>query len=316
MMPESGKHIVIRDSTLREGLDVPRVSFSIEQRTHIAKLLNEAGVSEIEIVAPGKVDADLGFARTLKDLQLEIKATGLIYANNPAVSDQIHAAAKCLDWIDLIMPVSPLRKPYDYATKSSVLTRALKIAAETMQGFGAGFPNATQTDSTILLELATEAIANGAGRITIYDTNGNANPFSVFELIKKLRPNINVPLFFHGHNDLGMATANTMAAIKAGADGIDATVNGLGDRAGNCSLEQMALLLELEGYHTGITLPLLKTLSRVVATESGIEVSPLTPVVGDYIFSHKSPGHLEVPGLFEAYDPGIVGAERELLDTE
>jgi len=315
-MDNTGRHIVLRDSTLREGLDVPHVTFSMEQRLLVARQLDAAGISEIEIVAPGKVESDLSFARTLKDIQLDARSTGLLYASHPDLGNQIKATTAFLDWIDLLMPVSLRRKPHDPGIKITVLGEALKLASETTQDFGAGFPNATQSDPDFLLDIAARAVEQGAGRVTVYDTNGHADPFTVFDLVAHLSQHLDVPLFFHGHNDLGMATANSMAAVSAGAAGIDATVNGLGDRAGNCSLEQMALLLELKEFNTGIALELLKPLSQTVAKESGVGLSPLAPVVGDYIFSHQSPAHLEVPDLFEAYDPAMVGSQRKLIKVD
>jgi homocitrate synthase NifV len=123
---------------------------------------------------------------------------------------------------------------------------------------------------------------------------------------------VDVPLFFHAHNDLGLATANSLAAVQAGADGLDATVNGLGDRAGNASLEQVAMVLYLKGFSTGISLRELKPLCEAVAEESGIPIPALAPVLGSYTATHKSPGHLQAPELFEAFDPSLVGLERKI----
>ena len=109
-----------------------------------------------------------------------------------------------------------------------------------------------------------------------------------------------------------MATANSLAAVYAGAEGLDVTMNGLGDRAGNASLEQVVLSLHLKGFETGIILKDLKSLSESVEKASGLRVSELAPVVGKNIFVHKSPGHLESPDLFEAFNPQLVGSEREL----
>ena len=130
-------------------------------------------------------------------------------------------------------------------------------------------------------------------------------------MIERLRKELGVPLCFHGHNDLGLATANALSAVQAGADVLDVTVNGLGDRAGNTSLEQIVLCLHLRGVETGVILPDLMILSRTVAEESGVDVSKIAPVVGDYVFCHKSPSHLEYPELFEAFDPGLLGLRRE-----
>jgi homocitrate synthase NifV len=163
-----------------------------------------------------------------------------------------------------------------------------------------------------LLEISHRAVKGGARRLTIYDTNGSADPFSVHALIARLQSEFEVAIFFHGHNDLGLATANALAAVRAGADGLDVTVNGLGDRAGNAPLEQVALALQLGGFRTGVALRNLKTLSETVAKESGVQLSKLAPVVGEFVALHKSPSHLMDPDLFEAFDPKLVGIERKL----
>ena len=123
---------------------------------------------------------------------------------------------------------------------------------------GVGFPHAAQTDIEFLQNTLSEAVKRGAKRVTLYDTNGSLDPFEVYPLVKQIKDNLEVPLFFHGHNDLGMATANSLAAVYAGADGLDVTINGLGDRAGNASLEQVVLSLHLKGFETGIILKGLK----------------------------------------------------------
>jgi len=309
----SERSVAIRDSTLREGLDVPGVSYSLAQRHTLAMRLAAAGVPELEIVAPGKVEADLAFARELKEQAFNAKTTGLIYAMSPALETEIAGASGCLDWVDLLVSVSLLRKPYDPAEKWDRLGAALDMALSRMPGVGVGFPNATQGDPAFLLEMAARAVSHGAGRITLYDTNGSADPFTVRERIQALKAEVAVPVYFHGHNDLAMATANSLSAVMAGADGIDATVNGLGDRAGNCPLEPLAVALALRGIVTGIRLELLTGLSHAVAEASGIPLSRLAPVVGEFVFSHKSAGHLEVPELFEAFDPALVGAERKII---
>jgi isopropylmalate/homocitrate/citramalate synthase len=179
---------------------------------------------------------------------------------------------------------------------------------------GVGFPHAAQTDIEFLQNISSEAVKRGAKRVTLYDTNGSLDPFEVYHFVKRLKENLEAPLFFHGHNDLGLATANSLAAVFAGADGLDVTINGLGDRAGNASLEQVALSLHLKGFQTGIILKDLKSLSESVEEASGLRVSKLAPVVGKHVFIHKSPGHLESPDLFEAFDPQLVGSKRELTN--
>jgi len=266
--------VTLRDATLREGLDTPHVSFSAAQKLRIARMLAQAGVAEAEVVAPSRVAQDVEFARTLREEGIALRTSGLIYSHGENCAYEVELASASLD-------------------------------------HGAGFPHSLQCDPEFLLEISAVAIARGARRIVVYDTNGGGDPFAVAALIRTLRERQpQVEIFFHSHNDLGLATANAWAAVNAGADGLDVTVNGLGDRAGNASLEQVAMVLHLKGYQTGIHLDELAALSRAVADESGVVVSKLSPVVGEYALWHKSPSHLRKPGLFEAFDPALVRTDR------
>jgi homocitrate synthase NifV len=306
------KKTIIRDSTLREGEDVVGVNFPLEKKLKIAQYLDKAQVPEIEVVAPGKVFEDLEFVKRLKEKQLQIRTSGLVYAYNPRCQEEIEEMSRYLSRFDLLMPVSPKRKPYDRNGKIKHLLKALAFSLQYLPDVGVGFPHSTQTEIDFLLEIGSKSLENGARRVTIYDTNGSSDPFSIYDLIKQLKRGISVPLFFHGHNDLGMATANSLAAVYAGADGLDVTINGLGDRAGNASLEQVVLGLHLKGFETRIILQDLRRLSKTIEEESGIKVFRLAPVVGEKIFIHKSPSHLENPELFEAFDPELVGSKRKL----
>ena len=308
------KKITIKDSTLREGLDVPGVNFSSEQKLNIATWMDQAKVPEIEVVAPGNVFQDLEFVKKLKAKGLGIRTSGLIYSFNPQAREEIKEASKYLNRFDLLMPVSTKRKPYDPNDKMSQLIEILSFSLHHSPEVGVGFPHAAQTEIEFLLNISAEAVRQGAKRVTLYDTNGSLDPFEVYHLVKRLKENLETSLFFHGHNDLGMATANSLAAVYAGADGLDVTINGLGDRAGNASLEQVVLSLHLKGFETEVTLQNLRQLSEAVEEESGVKVSKLAPVVGEHIFVHKSPGHLENPELFEAFDPQLVGSKRELTN--
>lgn len=314
-MVDSSKKVIIKDATLREGLDVPNVNFSVEQRLKIAKLLNKANVPEIEVVAPGKVLEDLKFVKRLKEEGLQLQTSGLLYSFNPRCQEEIQEASGCLNRFDILMPVSTKRKPYDKDNKISLISDVLSYSLRYHSNVGVGFPNSMQTEIEFLLEIGKEAINKGAKRVTIYDTNGGSDPFAIYDLIKRLKEDLNIPLLFHGHNDLGLSTANSLAAVYAGAGALDVTINGLGDRAGNASFEQVVLGLHLKGFNTGVILKDLRALSKTVEEESGIEVSRLAPIVGEYILCHKSPGHLESPELFEAFDPQLIDSYRRLDKT-
>jgi homocitrate synthase NifV len=311
---KADKKTIIRDSTLREGEDVVGVNFPLEKKLKIAQYLDKAQVPEIEVVAPGKVFEDLEFVKRLKEKQLQIRTSGLVYAYNPWCQEEIEEMSRSLDRFDLLMPVSPKRKPYDRNGKIKHLLKTLAFSLQYLPDVGVGFPHSTQTEIDFLLEIGLESVKRGAKRINIYDTNGSSDPFSIYDLIKQLKKGLRVPLFFHGHNDLGLATANSLAAVYAGADGLDVTINGLGDRAGNASLEQVVLNLYVKGFDTGIVLRDLRKLSKTIEEESGIKVFKLAPVVGEKIFIHKSPSHLENPELFEAFDPELISSKRELTN--
>ncbi|HYB89561.1 MAG TPA: hypothetical protein VEC38_00810 [Candidatus Binataceae bacterium] len=303
---------LLRDATLREGVDTPGVRFSPDDGVQIARALARAGVPEAEVVAPSRVLEELNFARRLRDEHVGIRTSGLIYSAGPRCREEIEQSSKDLDHFDLLMPLSSQREPRERGAKKTVLLDALRIALALGADAGAGFPHSTQVDPAFLAEMAEEAARHGAARITIYDTNGSGDPFAVYALIESLRKRISAPLFFHGHNDLGMATANSLAAVLAGADGLDVTINGLGDRAGNASLEQVVMALGRRGRNCGVDPSALGGLSNLVEKLSGVPVSKLAPVVGEFAFAHKSPAHLTAPAEFEAFEPAALGRARTI----
>ncbi len=308
MRPEPSSKVIIRDVTLREGLDVPGVEFSFPQRLEIAKALAGAGIPEIEVVAPGKVREDSGFAGICLENrdQVRCRTSGLVYSFRQECFREIDLLAGVVDRFDILVPLSPRREPFREDEKIEIMREALKYGCGKHPLPGAGFPHAFHADPAFLKTACCEAESCGAGRITIYDTDGSADPFFIYQALEGLRQVTKCELFFHAHNDLGMAAANSLAAVLAGADGLDATVNGLGDRAGNASLEQVVINLLIKGIATGILPGKLKRLSGLVEQLSGIPVHALAPVLGEFVFTHKSPGHRGITSLFEAFDPGLI----------
>jgi isopropylmalate/homocitrate/citramalate synthase len=314
-MSDSKRKITIKDSTLREGLDTPNVEFTLHQKIEIIKTLAQANVTEVEIIAPGKVFRDIKILESIKKHKIQITTSGLIYSHGPQNKEEIKEASKCLDRFDILMPLSPKRKPYEKDAKINLISDLIIYALDCHPDVGVGFPHSTQVEIDFLLEIAEAGIENGAKRLTVYDTNGSKDPFEIHDLITRLKKELEIPLFFHGHNDLGLATANSLAAVYAGADGLDLTINGLGDRAGNASLEQVVLLLYLKGFDSTVRLDHLPILSRLIEKESRVKLSKIAPVVGEYIFHHKSPAHLETPELFEAFPPSLIGFFRKLHES-
>lgn len=305
--------IILRDATLREGLDVPGVSFDTEARLSIARSLALAGVSEIEVVAPARVARDVEIARLLRKEKLSARLSALVYANISSWRGDLEIALDGPHRVDLLMPLSSERPPKDPEQKRLDLERALAAARDAKADFGAGFPHSTQVSPETVEVIAVRAAQAGAARITLYDTNGSADPFKVHKLASRIVERTRVPIFFHAHNDLGLAVANAWAAVRGGASGLDVTVNGLGDRAGNTSLEQMVMLLGLHDRATGVNPGALRDLSLLVERLSRVPVSWLAPVVGRFAFDHKSPAHGQSPEEFEAFDPEIIGSSRRVI---
>lgn len=313
LRPRDGK-IILKDTTMREGLDVPGVSLDLDQKRAVLKRLADVGITEVELVAPGHFERDLASLREMRTAEFGVTSSGLIYGNSPEWRGQIELARGVLDRFDILMPLSSLRPPASRGEKTALLRDAVRAAVDDGQHAGAGFPHATQVELDFLLDICQEAVLAGAERITLYDTNGSSAPWEVAELVAAVRGVTTVEICFHAHNDLGMATANSIAAVRAGAECLDVTVNGLGDRAGNASLEQVAVALYTKGADPGLRLDLLLGLSKAVEAMTHVPLSKLAPVVGEFVFSHKSPSHLTAPELFEAFEPALVGATHTLCD--
>jgi isopropylmalate/homocitrate/citramalate synthase len=165
---------VLKDSTLREGLDVPGVRFSATQKLQIVAALASAGVPEAEVVAPSRVERDLKFARKLRECASTIRVSGLLYANWTRCEAELERASTVLDRVDLLMPLSEQREPRERPAKLARLLEVLAHSRCYALEVGAGFPHATQADSDFVLEIARRAVAAGARRVTVYDTNGGA----------------------------------------------------------------------------------------------------------------------------------------------
>lgn len=311
---DGGGKVVLKDSTMREGQDVPGVALDPDRKKVLLRKLGDAQIPEAELVAPGHFDRDLDFVREFGKAGGSVKSSGLIYGNGSSWRAQILKAKGVLDRVDILMPLSDLRPPADRGAKSRQMRDALRGAIDILGDVGVGFPHATQVERRFLLEMCDSAVQSGVKRITLYDTNGSSDPWAVAGLVEKVRELAEVEICFHAHNDLGMATANSIAAVRAGATCLDVTVNGLGDRAGNASLEQVAMVLHAMGVHHDLRLDRLLDLSRTVEAMTHLPTSKLAPIVGEFVFRHKSPSHLEFPALFEAFDPALVGGVRSVCE--
>ncbi|KIH76178.1 trans-homoaconitate synthase [Geoalkalibacter ferrihydriticus DSM 17813] len=313
------KPIVIDDTTLRDGEQTAGVAFSLEEKITIARMLDEIGVGELECGIPAMGAIEQASVRALVDLGLKAR---LITWNRALVSD-IQASLDCgIRAVDISLSVSDihithkLRKTRQWVREQ--LRRALDFCAKHDLYVSVGGEDSSRADPDFLVELMQIAKEMGADRFRFCDTLGILDPFSTYEKITYLRSHVDLDLEVHTHNDLGMATANAIAGVRAGARFVNTTVNGLGERAGNAALEEVIMGLKYAcGLDLGLDTRRFVDISKFVGRASCRPVPEWKAVVGERVFSHESGLHadgvLKNPQNYEGFDPGEVGLGRHLV---
>ncbi len=310
-------NIVIDDTTLRDGEQTAGVVFSRREKIAIARMLDSIGVQELECGIPAMGDEEREAVRALVDLGLNAR----LITWNRALLPDIQASIDCgVTAVDISLSVSDqmiahkLRKSREWVKEQ--LKTALGFAKEHGLYVSVGGEDASRADLGFLAELMEIALAMGGDRFRFCDTLGVLDPFTMFAKIKTLRDTVpGLDIEVHTHNDLGMATANAIAGIRAGARFVNTTVNGLGERAGNAPLEEVVMGLKLAcGMDPGIDTHRFQEISRFVAKASHRPVPPWKAVVGERVFSHESGLHadgvLKNPRNYEGFDPADVGLKR------
>lgn len=314
-----GGKIVIDDTTLRDGEQTAGVVFSLAEKKRIAKMLDEIGVGELECGIPAMGTDEQRSVRALVDLGLNAR---LITWNRALVSDIQASINTGVRAVDISLSVSDIHIRHKLRKSRAWVTEQLKIAL----GYAkqqdlyvcVGGEDASRADPDFLVDLMNIAQAAGADRFRFCDTLGVLDPFTTFDRITYLLDRVDMELEIHTHNDLGMATANAIAGIRAGANYVNTTVNGLGERAGNAAFEEVVMALKhASGFTVPITTERFVELSKLVATASGRTVPEWKAVVGEKVFSHESGVHadgvLKFSGNYEGYDPAEVGLSRHLV---
>lgn len=317
------KTIVLRDTTLREGIQIPGSRISLEQKREFIELLEEAGIPEIEIGLPDGVAACLELADLIRKDGRKIRSTALIASYTNRWQRQIDQAVEHgIHRVDLLLPTSDylLATPDLYGMRPDQLPERLQMvvsyAIHTGIEVGVGFIDATRSPVDRLRKLCEGLQNSGVSRLIVYDSVGIMVPTKMRDFVAELRQFSGIAVLVHCHNDYGMSTANSLAAVEGGATAIDVAINGLGGRAGNAPLEEVALALKnLYGMNTGLRTDLFRKLSEFTEQMSGLKNSPLKPVVGDYCFAHLPVMHIRCiaggnPAAFEPFPPEQVGTER------
>ena len=307
----------IVDATLRDGQQAPGVVFSRKDKIQIAHALSDLGVPELECGIPIMGSDECDDIRALLTRRYPIRLTGWCRAKKA----DIFAALRCgLTSIHIAFPTSKVQlgainKPESWIEET--LPELMEIACRRFEHVSLGAQDASRTPLASLENFARRAFAAGACRVRIADTVGAWSPLRVYpvfqHLLKELGP---VNLEFHGHNDLGMATANALAAIQAGARSVSVTVNGLGERAGNTALEQLAMAIRYcLNADCGIRMAGLADLCAMVAEASGRPLPLSQPITGGAAFLHESGVHCSAMvrdrRAFELFHAGDVGAKSE-----
>ena len=281
------------DTTLRDGEQAPGVVFSFTEKLRIAALLDGAGVPELEIGTPAMGETEVEEIRNLCRMGFKFKTLAWCRANK---YDILCASRAETNGVHISFPVSSIVIKAMGKDKNWVMNQLIELIEFAMPMFDyvtIGAQDASRSEIGFLKDFVCTAKAFGASRVRLADTVGILNPITTFELISAIRSvESELPLEIHAHNDLGMATANTVAAYMAGANCLSTTINGLGERAGNAPMEEVAMALELSaGIKSTLRTESFTELSVYVAQASKRVQSESKPIIGSSVLTHESGIH-------------------------
>jgi homocitrate synthase NifV len=308
---------MILDSTLREGLQRHGVVLGLEARWRLLAGLARAGVPEAEIGACGRdpsLELLAGWARAAA-LGIRISVWCPL-----RIASLDHAARIRPDVVNLSIPTSEAhlreRLRLDHKGLERMLADFVALARRKgLDHLALGFEDASRTEPATLLRLARLAEELGIRRLRLADTVGILDPAATAALVRRLRNSCRLAIGFHGHNDFGMATANALAALDAGASCVDATLLGAGERSGIAATEELGAFLHFRRGR-GFDPALLADLARHFLRAGSLRVAPWKPIVGEALFHAESGMHVHGllidPTLYEPFDPARVGAARKL----
>lgn len=313
------ENINIYDTTLRDGEQTPGVFFSINEKLEIARKLDELGIPQIEA----------GFPRVSKNEKEAVKRIaneGLdanIICLTRTKKEDIDAALDAdVDGIITFMGLSDLHLQVKMNKPREEVNQICMDAVDYGKDHGLfvafSAEDATRTELPKLINIYKQAQDHKADRIHVADTTGSINPYAMQYLIRNIRKEIDIDIALHCHNDFGMAVANSIAGLFEGATSISTTVNGIGERAGNASLEELIMALKLlYNKDLGFNTEVINDLSQMVSEYSNIPIPDSKAIVGNNVFRHESGIHVDAilqnPLTYEPYIPEMIGKKRQIV---
>ncbi|MDA8235495.1 MAG: homocitrate synthase [Clostridia bacterium] len=313
------KKITIVDTTLRDGEQTAGVVFANKEKVRIARMLDEIGVHQIEAGIPVMGGDEKEAIKEIVKLGLKASVMGW----NRAVVSDIQTSIDCgVEAVAISISTSDIHIEHKLQTSREWVLENMVKATEYAKSQGVyisvNAEDASRSDTNFLIQFAKAAKAAGADRIRYCDTIGILDPFSTYENIKTLVEAVGIDIEMHTHNDFGMATANALAGIKAGAAHVGVTVNGLGERAGNAALEEVIMAMKIIYNHDlNFKTEKFRELSEYVALASNRELPVWKAIVGTNMFAHESgihaDGALKNPLTYEVFKPEDVGLARQIV---
>ncbi|AJP74533.1 homocitrate synthase [Sphingomonas hengshuiensis] len=311
--------VIINDSTLRDGEQAPGVAFTDQEKVAIALALEDAGVDEIEAGIPAMGAQEIA---TLTQIREAVTRADVIAWCRMRRSDVDAALLTGVRRVHLSMPVSDRQIRAKFGTgRLDVLARladTVGYALDKGLKVSVGGEDSSRADRDFLCRVVVAIEESGAHRFRFADTLGVLDPFMTRDIFARLCAETDIELEFHGHDDLGLATANTLAAIRGGATHASVCVLGLGERAGNAALEEVATALsEMQGRTTHVALAKLTGLAELVAGAAMRPIPEDKSIVGGSVFAHESGIHvsglLRDSATYEALRPETLGRERKIV---
>jgi isopropylmalate/homocitrate/citramalate synthase len=314
---------IVHDSTLREGEQTPGVIFSIEDKLKIAKKLDEVGIQQIEAGFPAASEKQRKCIESLVDMNLDAQLSAFARAKNEDIDVVADVGA---DGIVVSLSISPYHRKYKFhdMSKEAYLEKLADMISYA-ESYGlfviySAEDTTRENDLNFLKKAYKTAEEAGADRARVVDTLGCASPNGMAFLVKEIGSVVDIPIEVHCHNDLGLALANSLASVEAGASTVSTTVNGIGERAGITVTEEIIPALHILFGASPFEMTQLTSLSKLVEEISGVKMPPHKPLTGENVTAHSSGIHqhgvLVNPTTYEFYPPRLMGQKRKIYIDE